>query len=229
VGGGLAALGQGAYNLYNGNPLTQGFFGGPAVGGIDDSGFDLGKTLDRQTALQGGGFGTIGFDGVGGIDSSDFDLGQTLDRQTQLQGGGFGDFGGPTNVGGIDDSNFDLGKTLERQTTQQGGGFGSVGNDAVGGIDDSTFDLGKTIGTGGGAAVGGGALDTIKNALPDGAKKIFDTVVGKGTDILTAGAIGTLLGSLFGEKTDRKSTRLNSSHRCIAYAGLCLKTKKVMM
>src|SRR5437763_8423338 len=29
-----------------------------------------------------------------------------------------------------------------------------------------------------------------------------------------------------GGKTDRKSTRLNSSHRCISYAVFCLKKKK---
>src|SRR5437879_8085038 len=29
-----------------------------------------------------------------------------------------------------------------------------------------------------------------------------------------------------GERTDRKSTRLNSSHRCISYAVFCLKKKK---
>src|SRR5437762_9869993 len=30
----------------------------------------------------------------------------------------------------------------------------------------------------------------------------------------------------FGRKEDRKSTRLNSSHRCISYAVFCLKKKK---
>src|SRR5437762_9607977 len=29
------------------------------------------------------------------------------------------------------------------------------------------------------------------------------------------------------QKTDRKSTRLNSSHRCISYAVFCLKKKKI--
>src|SRR5437762_8146138 len=29
------------------------------------------------------------------------------------------------------------------------------------------------------------------------------------------------------ESTDRKSTRLNSSHRCISYAVFCLKKKKI--
>ena len=57
IGGATAGLAQGASNLYNGNPLTQGFFGGtggtPSVGGIDDSGFDLGQTLNRQDILQG--------------------------------------------------------------------------------------------------------------------------------------------------------------------------------
>src|SRR5437879_11098115 len=31
---------------------------------------------------------------------------------------------------------------------------------------------------------------------------------------------------LAGDKVDRKSTRLNSSHRCISYAVFCLKKKK---
>src|SRR5437762_5609235 len=33
-------------------------------------------------------------------------------------------------------------------------------------------------------------------------------------------------GELVGEQLDRKSTRLNSSHRCISYAVFCLKKKK---
>src|SRR5437879_11150513 len=32
--------------------------------------------------------------------------------------------------------------------------------------------------------------------------------------------------NLFGEMRDRKSTRLNSSHRCISYAVFCLKKEK---
>src|SRR5436189_1310897 len=38
--------------------------------------------------------------------------------------------------------------------------------------------------------------------------------------------IQKLLGTLGGLLTDRKSTRLNSSHRCISYAVFCLKKKK---
>src|SRR5437879_11522802 len=34
------------------------------------------------------------------------------------------------------------------------------------------------------------------------------------------------LGRALGETIDRKSTRLNSSHRCISYAVFCLKKKK---
>src|SRR5437762_11411955 len=34
---------------------------------------------------------------------------------------------------------------------------------------------------------------------------------------------------LDGAGTDRKSTRLNSSHRCISYAVFCLKKKKLRM
>src|SRR5207248_5878729 len=36
----------------------------------------------------------------------------------------------------------------------------------------------------------------------------------------------TLLGGGFGRRLDRKSTRLNSSHRTISYAVFCLKKKK---
>src|SRR5256885_4101907 len=35
-----------------------------------------------------------------------------------------------------------------------------------------------------------------------------------------------LLGAAYGVSTDRKSTRLNSSHLVISYAVFCLKTKK---
>src|SRR5437763_10212321 len=34
------------------------------------------------------------------------------------------------------------------------------------------------------------------------------------------------IGVIIGAKKDRKSTRLNSSHRCISYAVFCLKKKK---
>src|SRR5437762_12761132 len=36
----------------------------------------------------------------------------------------------------------------------------------------------------------------------------------------------TPLSNFFTRPTDRKSTRLNSSHRCISYAVFCLKKKK---
>src|SRR5437764_11039375 len=37
---------------------------------------------------------------------------------------------------------------------------------------------------------------------------------------------GGILDSSVAEEQDRKSTRLNSSHRCISYAVFCLKKKK---
>src|SRR5437762_10622178 len=37
---------------------------------------------------------------------------------------------------------------------------------------------------------------------------------------------GSPLGPGYGSRGDRKSTRLNSSHRCISYAVFCLKKKK---
>src|SRR5437763_13136772 len=39
-------------------------------------------------------------------------------------------------------------------------------------------------------------------------------------------ALGTRTGSARDAPEDRKSTRLNSSHRCISYAVFCLKKKK---
>src|SRR5437762_5955708 len=58
-------------------------------------------------------------------------------------------------------------------------------------------------------------------------------------NVLAAGNIGvvvqkTFCGALFGcqkrfdhSSLDRKSTRLNSSHRCISYAVFCLKKKRL--
>src|SRR5437762_11439353 len=34
--------------------------------------------------------------------------------------------------------------------------------------------------------------------------------------------------AVFGRRSDRKSTRLNSSHRCSSYAVFCLKKKKLL-
>src|SRR5437867_7062815 len=38
--------------------------------------------------------------------------------------------------------------------------------------------------------------------------------------------VGLSMGGMIGRPTDRKSTRLNSSHRTISYAVFCLKKKK---
>src|SRR5437879_9331098 len=49
----------------------------------------------------------------------------------------------------------------------------------------------------------------------------------KGTlEVLLAGEAGRELSTLIALHQDRKSTRLNSSHRCISYAVFCLKKKK---
>src|SRR5437764_6238999 len=42
-------------------------------------------------------------------------------------------------------------------------------------------------------------------------------------------AVNTMLASAAGASIDRKSTRLNSSHRCISYAVFCLKKKKLIV
>src|ERR1017187_10649222 len=41
-----------------------------------------------------------------------------------------------------------------------------------------------------------------------------------------AGALTAVVAWLYALVTDRKSTRLNSSHRCISYAVFCLKKKR---
>src|SRR5437879_13785639 len=43
---------------------------------------------------------------------------------------------------------------------------------------------------------------------------------------VTSQNIGNANAELIGRNSDRKSTRLNSSHRCISYAVFCLKKKK---
>src|SRR5436189_1587986 len=42
------------------------------------------------------------------------------------------------------------------------------------------------------------------------------------------GVLGCRLGRRLGPRQDRKSTRLNSSHRCISYAVFCLKKKRTV-
>src|SRR5437762_12382457 len=58
---------------------------------------------------------------------------------------------------------------------------------------------------------------SLHDALPISQPKKGDTLVVSAA----AGATGSI-----GGHEDRKSTRLNSSHRCISYAVFCLKKKK---
>src|SRR5437764_11226888 len=59
-------------------------------------------------------------------------------------------------------------------------------------------------------------LETVNGRYVNGVRW-FNTSAFK---LPAAGTYGTL-----GRNTDRKSTRLNSSHRCISYAVFCLKKK----
>src|SRR2546427_7800798 len=64
---------------------------------------------------------------------------------------------------------------------------------------------------------------SLHDALPISFSKVFDRVdhlVGASRDHLVALAKGSHI-------TDRKSTRLNSSHSQISYAVFCLKKKKI--
>src|SRR5437762_4504710 len=60
--------------------------------------------------------------------------------------------------------------------------------------------------------------------LADGIKPVMAWSGGQ------AGSLAYLIASqgsgIISSRTDRKSTRLNSSHRCISYAVFCLKKKK---
>src|SRR5207248_11200043 len=62
----------------------------------------------------------------------------------------------------------------------------------------------------------------------DNAKKIVEVELKqKGTDLHAATVVGDTMGDPFKDtSSDRKSTRLNSSHRTISYAVFCLKKKK---
>src|SRR5437762_5961327 len=58
-------------------------------------------------------------------------------------------------------------------------------------------------------------------ALAVSAGKQVDDAIAIAEDIVASNGVYTALRSV-----DRKSTRLNSSHRCISYAVFCLKKKK---
>src|SRR5258708_19054535 len=58
----------------------------------------------------------------------------------------------------------------------------------------------------------------------------YTTLFRSGNDVLETSSSGVskLVGGTGGDKLDRKSTRLNSSHQIISYAVFCLKKKKTM-
>src|SRR5437879_9328597 len=69
--------------------------------------------------------------------------------------------------------------------------------------------------------------------LPEGGPGCLGIVLSQGEDALQdeqqrlRRRVGNRLGDVEAPlRTDRKSTRLNSSHRCISYAVFCLKKKK---
>src|SRR5437762_10950416 len=66
-------------------------------------------------------------------------------------------------------------------------------------------------------SVGGAGLNALDRVVLDGLEKAG--VVAINTDVQS-------LASSVAPHKDRKSTRLNSSHRCISYAVFCLKKKK---
>src|SRR5437879_5395470 len=66
-------------------------------------------------------------------------------------------------------------------------------------------------------------LDFVKYNTGDKQRAFFETLLEKGQ---TKSGVKSAAASMMIPFTDRKSTRLNSSHRCISYAVFCLKKKK---
>src|SRR5437762_3859826 len=93
---------------------------------------------------------------------------------------------------------------------------------------------GGSLGAGGFAGVSGEAVEAgpVKTVLgadsaraaPVGVDSVG--VVGAGSSAPIAGGSEESAGGSCDGRVDRKSTRLNSSHRCISYAVFCLKKKK---
>src|SRR5207248_10681385 len=73
------------------------------------------------------------------------------------------------------------------------------------------------------------ALPIFGNALAGGRRTAFGLRLGRGKCIVVRLRLGARERSLVSRgryRPDRKSTRLNSSHRTISYAVFCLKKKK---
>src|SRR3712207_7647733 len=73
-------------------------------------------------------------------------------------------------------------------------------------------------------SAGMGGLGLFYRALAAGAMAVVAPVTA-----VTSAAIPVVVGLTLGEPTDRKSTRLNSSHANISYAVFCLKKKKTTL
>src|SRR5437762_7169911 len=82
----------------------------------------------------------------------------------------------------------------------------------------------------GGATVSGTNVTVSASATDDvGVTGVQFTLDGAnlGASVTTAPYTMTWDSTTVANGTDRKSTRLNSSHRCISYAVFCLKKKKI--
>src|SRR5437879_8496976 len=73
----------------------------------------------------------------------------------------------------------------------------------------------------------GGVYQTIYQRRRTVALSLVDKLaLPAGSRVLEVGCAHGLTTVALAERGDRKSTRLNSSHRCISYAVFCLKKKK---
>src|SRR5690625_7059631 len=85
---------------------------------------------------------------------------------------------------------------------------------------------GGTVICGQGSAVGGG-VDAVGSARDHGPSAGGEGGGQGGGGVLAIGRRGA--GADQGDRTDRKSTRLNSSHVAISYAVFCLKKKNMII
>src|SRR5437763_3519727 len=69
-------------------------------------------------------------------------------------------------------------------------------------------------------------VSNVVNGTQNSALGPTTTIRSASTSVYVQNHRTAVIGGLLSSQEDRKSTRLNSSHRCISYAVFCLKKKK---